>query len=513
MGKALYRRYRPHSLKEVAGQEHITRTLTNAVSTNRLSHAYLFTGPRGVGKTSIARILAHEVNGLSYDDDGSHIDIIEIDAASNRRIDEIRDLRDKVYIAPAEAKYKVYIIDEVHMLTKEAFNALLKTLEEPPAHVIFILATTDSHKLPETIISRTQRFNFKPINQSDSVKQLQKIAKEEKIKVTQEALQALAEHGQGSLRDSLSLLDQASSEGGEVNLQRVLGMIGMPPEESMTKLIDALNTGQPAAVVVEKLSGMLDQGYTANLIAKLLFNYLRNQLIENRSPENKDQALKLMTDLIEVPAAHDPDRFLELTLIRAAFAYTSASDSLEKTAEAVSSAATTSHGQAAEEKLTTKAVKQLVPAPKEAVEASNEDAAVADDGPAAALEIINQAPSELDSETWDAVLAELKQTHNTLYSILRMSNPNLKGNQLSLVFAFDFHRKRISEAANKKLIADQVKKLTGLDITIECFYDKQSKPQKASKTAASLNKSPASVKDESIVAISSIFEGAELLES
>lgn len=164
MGQALYRKYRSKSLSEIVGQQHIISTLQNALKQGRISHAYLFTGPHGVGKTSIARILAHEVNQLPYSEDTPHIDIIEIDAASNRRIDEIRDLRDKVHIAPTSAKYKVYIIDEVHMLTKEAFNALLKTLEEPPAHVIFILATTEAHKLPETIISRTQQFNFRPIS-------------------------------------------------------------------------------------------------------------------------------------------------------------------------------------------------------------------------------------------------------------------------------------------------------------------------------------------------------------
>src|ERR1700760_2897710 len=156
MGKALYRSYRSKSFDEVVGQDHIINTLRSAIKSGRISHAYLFTGPRGVGKTSVARILAREVNNLSYDNEDMHLDIIEIDAASNLRIDEIRDLRDKVHITPTSAKYKVYIVDEVHMLTREAFNALLKTLEEPPEHVIFILATTELHKVPETIISRCQ---------------------------------------------------------------------------------------------------------------------------------------------------------------------------------------------------------------------------------------------------------------------------------------------------------------------------------------------------------------------
>src|ERR1035437_4992495 len=180
MGQALYRSYRSKSLEEVVGQEHITTALQHALEKGTISHAYLFTGPRGVGKTSVARILAHAVNNLPYTDESNHLDIIEIDAASNRRIDEIRELRDKVHITPTSAKYKVYIIDEVHMLTREAFNALLKTLEEPPEHVIFILATTEAHKLPETIISRTQRFTFKPIEPAKAVEHLRSIANAEK---------------------------------------------------------------------------------------------------------------------------------------------------------------------------------------------------------------------------------------------------------------------------------------------------------------------------------------------
>src|SRR4051812_46321961 len=217
MGKALYRQYRPKSLEEVVGQEHITTTLMNALKNQKISHAYLFTGPKGVGKTSVARILAHEVNQLPYDDVQTHLDIIEIDAASNRRIDEIRDLRDKVHIAPSSAKYKVYIIDEVHMLTREAFNALLKTLAEPPAHVVFILATTEAHKVPDTIASRTQRFNFKPIKSGDTVEHLRSLAKKEGIKIDDDALAALADHANGSFRDSINLLDQMVGTGDNID--------------------------------------------------------------------------------------------------------------------------------------------------------------------------------------------------------------------------------------------------------------------------------------------------------
>src|SRR5438270_10076569 len=188
MGQALYRKHRPKKLSEIVGQEHIAKTLEQALKQGRISHAYLFSGPRGVGKTSVVRILAHAINDLPYEDDSAHIDIIEIDAASNRRIDEIRELREKVHNAPASAKYKVYIIDEVHMLTREAFNALLKTLEEPPEHAIFILATTEAHKVPPTIVSRTQRFAFKPITPEAAIGHLKAIAKKEGITVSDEAL-------------------------------------------------------------------------------------------------------------------------------------------------------------------------------------------------------------------------------------------------------------------------------------------------------------------------------------
>ena len=168
MSKALYRKYRSKKLSEVVGQKHITTVLENALKQGKIAHAYLFTGPRGVGKTSIARILAHEINNLPYSEEDNHPDIIEIDAASNNGVDDIRQLRDNVQVAPFSAKYRVYIIDEVHMLSKAAFNALLKTLEEPPEHAVFILATTDAHKLPATIISRTQRFVFRFISKEDA---------------------------------------------------------------------------------------------------------------------------------------------------------------------------------------------------------------------------------------------------------------------------------------------------------------------------------------------------------
>lgn len=514
MGQALYRQYRPHSLKEVAGQEHITRTLTNAIGSGRISHAYLFTGPRGVGKTSVARILAHEINQLPYEDDSSHIDIIEIDAASNRRIDEIRELRDKVYVTPAEAKYKVYIIDEVHMLTKEAFNALLKTLEEPPSHVIFILATTDAHKLPETIISRTQRFSFKPISRTDAVALMKKIAGQEKIKVSDDALELLSEHGQGSLRDALSLLDQASSEGKEVTSKSVSEMIGLPPKESIDNLLERIVNGSSAMDIVNELNLLYDGGFPASVIARLLSKELKRQIIEDdRAASHDKRVFSLMADLIEVPASHDPDSFLELALIKARLnnvALSGTPATAKEPAKGKSGADEIPAAREPEPEPITEKLEVTVPVgesvderEEKKIEKAGKNSAMDEDS------AIDTSVSELDDETWSKVLSALKQTHNTLYGVLRMANPSLKGSELSLVFAFEFHRKRISESPNKKLIADQIKKQTGLDVTIECFYDKNSKPAKANKTV----QSKVEAKDESMKTVSSIFEGAELLES
>ena len=227
--KALYRRYRPRSLDEVVGQPQITDILSHSIKNGKISHAYLFIGPRGTGKTSVARILAHEINGFKYELEDDYLDIIEIDAASNTGVDNIRDLRERAIIAPTKGKYKVYIIDEVHMLSKSAFNALLKTLEEPPEHVIFIMATTDAHKVPVTITSRSQVFTFKLADPGTMLEHLKNICKKEKIDIDDEALKIVVKRGGGSFRDSLSLLDQVSTlSDGKITAELLNESLGLP---------------------------------------------------------------------------------------------------------------------------------------------------------------------------------------------------------------------------------------------------------------------------------------------
>jgi DNA polymerase-3 subunit gamma/tau len=249
---ALYRKLRPLKLSDVIGQNHVTESLARAIALDQLSHAYLFTGPRGVGKTSIARIFAHEINKLDYKNEGFHLDIIEIDAASNRKIEDIRDLREKVNIAPNSAKYKVYIIDEVHMLTNESFNALLKTLEEPPIHVIFILATTDVHKLPATILSRVQRYNFKLVDDEEMKDYIQKVCDSHGFKIDPGALKMIIEAGGGSVRDTLSILDQIALYGdGNINEEVVAGSLGISSSSKLKSLIEDVKTNNISGLITK----------------------------------------------------------------------------------------------------------------------------------------------------------------------------------------------------------------------------------------------------------------------
>ena len=272
MSLVLYRKYRPQEWDEVIGQKHVTQTLTNAIKLGRVSHAYLFSGPRGTGKTTIARLLAKSMGCAD-------LDLIEIDAASNRGIDEIRELREGTKFAPTAGKYKVFIIDEVHQLTKEAFNALLKTLEEPPAHAIFVLATTEAHKVPDTILSRVQHFNFKRLTVSDIIKKLEKIIAAEKIKVEPEALRLIANFAGGSYRDAESMLEQLRVWSDKIitkkDIEELLGAIDF---EKVKVMVDHLSSGT-AKEAIDYIGKLCEEGIDLQEFTKSLINHLRKIML------------------------------------------------------------------------------------------------------------------------------------------------------------------------------------------------------------------------------------------
>ncbi len=286
---ALYRRYRPQTFAQVVGQDPVTRTLRNAIAAGQVAHAYLLSGTRGTGKTSIARLIAKAVNCQRAKDaepcdacascvairEGRFLDLIEIDAASNRGIDEMRDLREKVRYAPSDGQYKVYVIDEAHQLTKEAFDALLKTLEEPPAHVIFVLATTEPQRIPATIVSRTQRFDLRRIPHKGTVQQLGEIAAAEGWTIDQGALDAISRHAQGSLRDAEGILDQvASFTGGKVTLQDVGDLLGLSDWEETSRLFDALAANDGAAGV-RLVGDLIDNGLDLRSFVRRAMDHTR----------------------------------------------------------------------------------------------------------------------------------------------------------------------------------------------------------------------------------------------
>lgn len=315
MYQVLYRKWRPQVFTDVYGQEHITKTLMNAVDTGRVSHAYLFTGSRGTGKTTCAKILAkavnceHPVNGNPCNecascrgiDDGSVVDVVEIDAASNNGVDNIRDLREETNYMPSSVKYRVYIIDEVHMLSTGAFNALLKTLEEPPEHVKFILATTEVHKLPSTILSRCQRFDFKRISPEDISSRLKYVAKQENIDLTDEGAMLIARVSDGGMRDALSLLDRCASYGKKITEELASDAAGIAGKEHIYSLVNAIRD-RDCTSALEILNNLYENSCDMERLFSELISHFRNMMITLTVPTYKSLILASDTEAEKIKA-------------------------------------------------------------------------------------------------------------------------------------------------------------------------------------------------------------------
>ena len=334
--KVLYRKYRPQDFDSVVGQEYTTKLLKNVIKDNKISHAYIFTGPRGTGKTSSAKIFARAINCLNPKDGNpcnecdlcksfnENPDIIEIDAASNNGVDDIRELIDNSRLAPSISKYKVYIIDEFHMLSTSAFNALLLTLEEPPSNVVFILATTDIQSVPITVLSRCQRFDFKPITVENIVSRLEYVCKQEKIKITDEALNEIALMSNGGLRDALSILDQISSKDGKIEVEDIISNFGSISSKKVYELIENISN-QDINSLITNIRKFKSDGVDYRILANKFIQYLKNELISvklltSKYDLNFNDMYNLIMDLSNslgvMRNSIDPYTYIELIMVK-----------------------------------------------------------------------------------------------------------------------------------------------------------------------------------------------------
>ena len=496
MAQALYRKYRSKSFKEIVGQKNTVTALQTAIKTGAISHAYLFSGPRGVGKTSIARILAYEIIKTPYRDDNLPIDIIEIDAASNRGIDEIRDLREKVHIAPVSAPYKVYIIDEVHMLTTHAFNALLKTLEEPPKHVVFILATTESYKLPETILSRTQRYSFKLASTPEIVKHLEYISKQENITIDLASLNIIAKHSGGSMRDALSALDHVRHVATDISEGNVRSALGVPALELVESIYSALQQNSPSNVL-KALETAEESNASAIVIAKELQNYVTGLIKSNNFKLTLEQIATLLKGLIQVDTAQDPSNQLLLALLSA----------LDQSALALpNKVVSNTNIQNNKEQKTVKepTLKIAKDDTTNEVKAKNEKPETSSNN--------NQSNKQISIEVWQNTLEALRESHNTLYSVLRMAKFSApKEGEIALTFNFDFHQKRADDTKNKRLIQDTLATLGYANVEIVTLIDKKQSSSVKKTPKADIDKDPKEI-DEEITTVQNIFGSVQVLE-
>ena len=425
MSQALYRKYRSRSLDEVLGQDHVTSILRRALEQGKIAHAYLLTGPRGVGKTSVARILAHEINHLPYDDDASNLDIIEIDAASNNGVDDIRALREKAQVAPVSAPKKVYIIDEVHMLSKSAFNALLKTLEEPPEHVVFILATTDADKLPATILSRVQQFFFRPIPTEIMTRQLMNIAKKEGFAIEEDAARLIAERSRGGFRDGISTLDQLSilaTSDQPLTANMVTEYLGLSDATILGNLLDSYPSDDNEKVL-NIFQELENSGANSVVVSHQLLSIARTRLRKNPN------LIGLVQQLIEVDRHPHPDLKL-LTIFM-----NSNSQPTEKPA-------------APKKNITQEAATQ-----KPAEKPKKTD-----------------APLELN---WEKVIERAKEKSLGLASLLQKSQWSFDGEKLTIYAGSAFYKKKLDDAKNKPLISEIISEETAMDLEIDIIGEKR----------------------------------------
>ncbi|MGD1994437.1 MAG: DNA polymerase III subunit gamma/tau [Anaerolineae bacterium] len=520
MAQALYRKWRPRTFQEIVGQEHVVRTLHNALATGRVHHAYLFAGPRGTGKTTTARLLAKAVNCEAPDpanrpcnecticeavNNGRLMDLIEIDAASNTGVDDVRELRERVGFRPSVARYKVYVIDEVHMLSNAAFNALLKTLEEPPPHAIFVLATTEPHKILPTILSRCQRLDFRRIPLSAIVGRLEKIAEQEEIQADHAALTLVARQATGSMRDAESLLDQlAAYNAGGITVEEVRAALGTGSEEAVADLAAALAEGDVARGLTI-INAAADQGTDPRQFARQVVQHLRALLLTRMGsqevplhvpdeleetfrsqaaafdPHDLARAVRLFSEAAsEARAAWQPQLPLELAFVEAALPMKDAEPPAKK-------AAASSAPHSAPRK------KRRSPRTRDTVEPLGSASPAAPAEPATGA---SPPSGELSlpqvQKRWDDLLGAIRSRNLQLEALLRSGEPvRTEKNTVFISFSYDFHKGKVAEEGNRRIVEEALEQLLGQKVRIRCQLAKssqlaqQSSPSQQAETEAS----------------------------
>jgi hypothetical protein len=475
MSQALYRKYRSKSLSEIVGQDHVTSLLDRALESNKVAHAYLLTGPRGTGKTSVARILAHKITGLPYDIEDNNLDIIEIDAASNNGVDNVRDLREKALVAPIKSQKKIYIIDEVHMLSKSAFNALLKIIEEPPEHVVFILATTDFDKVPDTIVSRTQRYNFRLIDESTVADHLAFIAKEESIKIDTDALNLIAERGGGSLRDSISLLDQiqhSESKNGEITRSDVEASLGLATKDEINAIGEAILSGDALKIITAVRQPEL-RGIGAVSVADQLYNWIQRNL------ESYPYLVTYFEDLIKVQKSHRPDVAILVAVLK--FAVKMPESQIiqhPSTQESNKPNSLSMPSKITEEPIATAKTTKILDTESKQDDDSSDIASQKD--------VQQKDQNKKNNFNWQSVLDYLndhKSEFKGIHTILEKSKPIVKDNKVSLYVLNKFNK---TELDKRRAVLGKILSESGVgDFEIE-IIDRPAPPQneQAAKVAA-----------------------------
>ena len=518
---SLYRKHRPQKFIDLIGQEHIKTTLANALENGRFSHAYLFYGPRGSGKTTTARLLAKALNctGRALGKDnfepcdqclscqeitgGHSLDVIEIDAASNRGIDEIRELRDKIRFAPSTSKFKVYVVDECHMLTKEAFNALLKTLEEPPAHAVFILATTELHKVPTTILSRVQTFDFKKAKSEEIIQLLEQTAKKEKIDIDQSGLKLICKLSFGAFRDALTMLDQVAAvgSGGHIGLEKVQSILGQSTEDEVWQFMDLL-AQRDRSKLIELINQIYFEGKDLENFLGEVVAVLRQLILVKSCLKNETMA----------------DNTLVLEKLAESFSLEELVQMIERFIEVLPQTKTAVLGQLPIEMAIFELIKPVdvsdlpevkmkeEPEPQKTKEkpkpenSSNLKSEPVIQNKATKTEVVQVAVVQSNDlgKVWPEIVKYAKSHNNSLAALLKdAAITKIDHEKVVLGVKFKFHADQICSTKNRKLIEEALNKLTQKNYHLECVVDPDLKIKK-----------PIDAEEELLSSAKEIFESA-----